>query len=246
MKTTNYIKNWDEVVAHMLKVYPEEGAGFVTMDNTFYPAENLAENKMEAFEFDPLMLSDYDVKCIIHSHPYDRLVKLEHDPRSPSKADLQGQIDTAVEWAIVLTEGENVTDPLFWGDYNHRPPLMNRDFIHNIQDCLSFVSDWLYKECGFKMPAHAHNPDWIERGENHFEELYKGWGFVDVTHLPAERGDLVFYNMLASIPSHIGVMAEPNMVTHHMPRRLPVLEAYSVWKKYATRRIRHPQIKGKK
>lgn len=235
----NYIKNWDEVIAHILSCYPNEGGGIVTTDDIFHPFENIAEDKLTGFEFPPSELAGVDVKCILHSHPYDPNVTQLSDPRIPSKTDLEGQILTDVEWAIVVTEGENVTQPLFWGDHTHRPDLFNREFIHSAQDCLAFMVDWQYKNYGLKLPMFPRHFDWFDEGEDHIEQEHEGWGFVDVTHLPEAKGDVVFYRIQSKVVNHVSVVIEPNQVAHHLFGRFPKSEPAGVWSKYAVKRIRH-------
>ncbi len=247
MIAENYIKNWDECRQHILSCYPNEGGGVITTDDKFHPLKNLAEDPRQTYELRPWTLLAYDVKCLLHSHTYDPNVRLIDDPRIPSKADLQGQIDTDVEWAIVVCEGQNVTPPFFWGDYDHRPPLMEREFIHSMQDCLGFMQDWQYKHFGLKLPMFARTPNWFLEGKNHMVDQYQKWGFVDVSNQPQARGDVVFYRIQSDVVNHIGVVIEPNTVAHHLFNRFPKTEPYAVWHKYVMMRIRHvtnPAYKG--
>lgn len=239
MYAENYIKNWDEVVKHILKCYPNEGGGIVTSDNIFHPIDNVSETPLTGFEFHPREIAGVDVKCILHSHPYDQHNPPPDDPRTPSKTDLIGQINTGVEWAIVVTEGENVTQPTFWGDYKHRPPLMEREFIHSAQDCLAFMCDWQYREYGLELPMFPRNFDWFQEGEDHMEQQYEGWGFVDATHLPEAKGDVVFYRIQSKVVNHVGVITAPNRVAHQLFGRFPKSEPTAIWSKYIVKRIRH-------
>lgn len=249
MYATNYIKNYQVVIDHMLKCYPNEGCGIVTKSDMFIPMDNIAEDASQSFRMDPSVLEVYDVKAIIHSHVYDPndTEKLREmvDPRIPSLADMAGQIETNVEWGICITEGENVTEPIWFGDYDHRPPLMDREFIHSIQDCLEFMKDWQYKQYGLKLPSQPRNFDWFEVNEkqpkpfNYFEDCYEKWGFVDVSEQPQAKGDVVFYKIKADVVNHIGVIVEPELVAHHLFGRFPVVEPLAIWRKYITKRIRH-------
>lgn len=238
----NYITNWQDVVTHMLSVYPEEGCGYVSSDNVFTPCANVADDRLNTFKINPKELIGVDVKAIIHSHTYDSKKFLDHDPRIPSKQDIIGMINSGVEWGIVITEGENVTQPIWFGDRNHRPDLYDREFIHTAQDCLAFMTDWMYKEYGVDLPYHPRDFDWFEKGENHFEEQYENWGFVDVTDQPRQRGDVTFYKIRARVVNHIGVMLDEHTVGHHLFGKYPSKEPYSKHAKYCTRRIR---LKGK-
>lgn len=239
MHATNYIANWDETVEHILSCYPNEGGGFITSDNIFHPVANVSETPLTGFEFHPRELIDHDVKCILHSHPYDQHNPPLDDPRIPSKCDMEGQINTDVEWAIVVTEGENVTPPLFWGDYDHRPDLFNREFIHSIQDCVCFMYDWQYQKFGLKLPFFPRNFDWFETGEDCLEEFYPKAGFVDVSHLPPAVGDVVFYKIQAQVANHVGVVVAEHVVAHQLFGRFPKTEPMEKWERYIVKRIRH-------
>lgn len=235
----NYIENWQDVIDYMLAKYPEEGCGYVTKDNQFVPMENLAEDKINCFDMNSSILIEVpDIKAIIHSHTYDPNKPPEVDPRTPSKADMQGQIDTNVEWGIVVTEGENVVIPFWFGDKSHRPPLMEREFIHSTQDCFAFMADWMYKEYKVDIPTIPREYDWFLKGENYFDNQYQEWEFEDVTNEKRIRGDVVFYRIRSDVVNHIGVMVDENTVVHHLFGRLPVKEPYEIWAKYVTRKVR--------
>lgn len=237
MLAQNYVTNWRTCQAHILSCYPNEGGGVVDKKNKFHPLENLAENKKSAFEPAPVDFSD--VRCVLHSHTYNPLETQFDDNRVPSIQDMKGQIDTDVEWAIVVCEGENVTPPFFWGDYDHRPPLMEREFIHSVQDCLCFMQDWQYKNSGLKLPMFPRKPDWFTSGEDHMMDQYKGWGFNKVADGDRKKGDVIFYRIQSSVVNHIGVVLDENTVAHHLYGRFPKVEPFTVWHKYIYQIIRH-------
>lgn len=242
MNDLNYITNWQDVVDYVLSQYPKEACGIINMDNKFIPCDNIADNPLETFKIKSTIFLEHKVKAILHSHPHDPSKNLELDPRTPSKADMQGQIDTGVEWCIVVTEGENVTQPVWWGDRNHRPPLMDREFIHSLQDCSAFATDWLYKEYGVDLPYYPREYDWFLTGNNFIEDHYSDWGFRDVTNEPRQRGDITLYRIRSQVVNHMGVMLDENTIVHHQWGRFPKTEPYSVWEKYVTRRIRLNKI----
>lgn len=245
----NYIKNFDELKAHILKCFPNEGGGIVTHDGVFIPLENEGQHKEIEFEISTEVWANYEeqVRCIVHSHTYDLISALTHDPRIPSKADMIGQISTNVEWAIVVTNGEEVSEPIFWGDVKHRPPLMERDFIFNVNDCLSFMRDWQYQNVGVILPDLARDWNWNDLGENHFEVNFESWGFYDVTNEPEKVGDVVFMKIQCDVVNHIGVIEEPGVLIHHPYNRQPQRQLSKAWSKYITRRIRlKPEILARK
>lgn len=237
----NYIKNWEDVVSHILSCYPNEGGGVILKDNTFVPLTNRSDTPRFAYDISTSDWAEYadDIKAVLHSHATDPTERLVDDPRIPSKADMQGQLDTDVEWAIVVTEGENVTEPVWFGNPEHRPDLMDREFIHSIQDCLEFMRDWQFKEYGLVLPSFPRNYDWFEKGENHFEDQYEAWGFYDATNELEARGDVLFYSFDSDVVNHIGVVPEPGLVVHHPFNKKPVVEPQRKYRTRFRRRIRH-------
>lgn len=239
MHAENYITNWAELTAHIIAQYPNEAGGIITHKGKFIPCSNVALDKTCSFDIAGKEYAKHESKtrAIIHSHPYDPLRPPAVDPRTPSHADLLGQIASDKEWAIVVTEGENVTIPTWFGDYKHRPPLMDREFIHSAQDCLAFVSDWMFLEYKIELPIFPRSPDWFSNGQNHLEEQYAGYGFVE-TDLAPQRGDVVFFKIGGDVTNHIGVMCDSENVVHHLYDRLPKVERAAKWNKYITRRVR--------
>ena len=62
----------DQIKKHALKLYPNECCGLVVKTEKGYKyvkCENIAEDKANNFAIKPELLLEYDVKCIIHSHP---------------------------------------------------------------------------------------------------------------------------------------------------------------------------------
>lgn len=235
----NYIKNWDVLVAHVLAEYPNEACGIINTKNMFIPCKNIAEDPLHTFQIESKVWAKNKVKAVIHSHPYATSKEHEVDPRSPSKADMQGQIDTDVEWGIVVTEGENVTDPVWWGNRDHRPKLMEREFIFNIQDCLAFAADWLHIEHNINLPYMPRDVWWTDTDEDYISQNFALWGFVDVTNEERRRGDVALYTIKAKVINHISIFTDNNNIVHHQFNRMPKAESFAVWNKYCNKIIRH-------
>ena len=217
----------------MLACWPDEGCGIVDTDNVFHACPNIHEAPRQSFRIDPKVWIKHKIKAIIHSHTYDKRRAPLDDPRIPSKADLQGQVATNVEWGIVVTEGENVTEPTWFGDYNHRPQLYEREFIHSAQDCLSFISDWYFQNYNVKLPACPREPDWFETGENFTSTNMESWGFETVNKADIQYGDLVMFQVRSDVPNHLGIYLGGDVVAHHLFGRLSSKDSLSKWGRYA-------------
>src|SRR4051812_11740756 len=91
------------VNAYVLAEFPKEACGFV-VDGAFVPAKNIAREPEQDFLIAPLEYLAAErtgkLEAILHSHP--------NGPLHPSKADMQSQVNTALPWIIVMTDGKTV------------------------------------------------------------------------------------------------------------------------------------------
>lgn len=231
---------------HFNSCWPNEGAGYLK-GGVFYPLENISEgDKRNEVAVDPSFLLQ-EPEVFIHSHTTGWKQFDEHyDPRSPSYFDLKGQIETDIEWAIITTDGENCSEPLYWGNPDHRPPHIGRDFIFNIQDCLSLAQDWFYSEYGIVLPNHPRHPLWHEDGQNYMEDLYKAWGFEDVPLAELKRGDVLLYAIRPTIypmARHIGIYLGDNQVLSHWHERISAIEPFGAHFRNIKIAARHKDLK---
>lgn len=211
---------------YFIDCYPYEGVGYLK-NGEFFPLENIAEDKLNTFEVNPsFLLQEPDV--LLHSH-ITGIEETELDPRTPSFADLQGQIQTAIEWGICVTDGRTCEDPIFWGNPQNRPPLEGRDFIFNVQDCLCLCQDWFYQEHGVVLPTVPRHPLWHMEGENYMEELYESWGFQKVAPHEMQRGDVLFYRVRSPVINHLGIYLGNNEVLSHWFGRTSAIESFGTW-----------------
>lgn len=219
---------------YFLSKYPEEGVGYIKK-GVFYPCENLAEDKIHSFEIDSsILLKKPDV--IIHSHTITSGYR--GDPHEPSREDLAGQIATDCEWAICVTDGQVCEDPLYWGNPKNRPPLLERQFIHNIQDCFCLVQDWYYAERKIILPNLPRDPHWYET-ENHIEDKYAEWGFEETDGKDMKVGDLILFKVRSPVANHLGVYVGDGKMMTHWLNRLSEVQTIGLWKDYITKVLRY-------
>jgi cell wall-associated NlpC family hydrolase len=217
---------------YFCKVWPEEGVGYIK-DNVFFPLENISENKLYSFEVNPdFLLLEPDV--LIHSHVTGTDYKWQWDARSPSYEDLVGQLATDIEWAIVTCDGENCSEPVYWGNPDNRPDLVGRDYIFNMYDCFSLCQDWLYKEFDLIIPTIPRTPFWDDEGQNYMEDLYdKMEGFNKKIPLnELERGDILFYKVRSPVVNHLAIYLGDNQVLSHWYQRTSCIEDFGKWARY--------------
>ena len=233
------MQNWNEFVEHVLSCYPNEACGIVSK-GVFIPCENTAENRVSNFRISPTHPAWFkdEVQAVLHSHttPYpDSRI----DPRTPSKADMQGQLTTVVPWGIVYCDGNTVTDAIYYGDKNNRPPLEGRSFVFNAQDCLCLAADYLYAEHGIELPVLPRDWDWFAKGEDLIGSNWKAWGFEEVALNDALPGDCVLFKTGTAFVNHIGVYLGDDKLLHHQIGRLSCIEGLSRFAKYIANLIRY-------
>jgi len=242
MIALNYIKNWNEVVEYVIAEYPKEACGIVNGDNVFIPMPNIHADPLHCFEIEATALIEHEVKSIIHSHPYDIKTSNRYTReinRCPSYQDQEGQIASGVEWGVMVTDGEGVEPPIFWGDYEHTADLMDREFIAGAQDCLTFCTDWLYKNKGIKVPRQPHTEAWFVEGKDYMSELYESWGFEQLNSNELEIGDVVMFCIRSEVVNHLGIYIGDGQVAHHLFNRLPSVDQLGKWKGYIKRYARY-------
>lgn len=207
-------------------------------DGEFFLVQNIAENKELSFEMPPeVMLAEPDM--ILHSHTVGhRVFEPGHNPKSPSAADLQGQLMTAVEWGIVVTDGQTCEPPVLWGNPERRPPLLGREFIYNAQDCFSLAQDWYYQEMGKVLPNFVRDPFWHEDGKNYIVEQFENYGFKQIDLAELQYGDALVYCIRSPIPRHIGIYLGNNQVISHWYNRVSAIESFGTWAKYIALALR--------
>jgi len=231
-----------QVKAHFIACHPNEGVGYFKGD-TFYPVENVTTLDPRRSFACPLevMLEDPDLICHSHTTGWE-VCSPDIDPRAPSKEDLDGQIATAVEWALFVTDGETCDDPIYWGNPDNRPPLIGREFIFNAQDCLSLAQDYYYSTHDIRLPNLGRNHFWSQEGEDHIGQNYEAWGFYDVTAEDLLPGDALLYKVRSPVPNHIGIYLGGNQVLSHWYGRISQVEDYGKWAGHISHYLRNRKV----
>ena len=223
---------------HFISQWPNEGVGYVK-NGEFFPLANLAVDKQHAFECSPAVMLE-EPELLLHSHTIG-YAQATHDARSPSKRDLEGQIATDVEWGICVTDGQTCDDPIRWGNPNSRPPLIGRDFIYNVQDCLSLAQDWYYADRGIRLPNFARNTHWHQDGEDHIGQNFEAFGFAEIDVRDIQTGDALLYQVRSPVPNHIGIYVGEGKVLSHWYGRISQEENYGLWARYIVKALRYQE-----
>lgn len=225
-KITKHIEQ--EAKLHALAEYPKECCG-VVQQKKYFRCTNIAEDPTKAFEIKEDVFPEVDL--VIHSHP-------DGSP-CPSKSDMEGQIESAVPWGIVATDGVNTSDVVWFGDECPIVDLVGREFIHGVYDCYNLVRDY-YRLKGITLPQFPRDEAWWNDGENLLEadNLFDA-GFVPISANEMKKGDVVVANILSKVTNHVGIYMGGGVVLHHLYNRLSRKEPIGPWQKYCRHYLRY-------
>lgn len=237
------ISNTQTMNDHFLSVYPEEGCG-VVVNNKFVPCDNIADDKVEDFRISSKDYLKYQkIQGVIHSHtdPYAS----RFDKRTPSMHDMQGQKVTDLPWGIVNTEGENVSNILWFG-LNKPVKILGRQFIHNVYDCLTCTCDYIKLEFNISIPTFPRPMEWDDFNKNFITDSIKEAGFK---LLPKEtklddlvKGDVILFQIRGNYVNHVGVYVGNGKFYHHLIGQLSREDVVMKWNKNIVMYLRHEEL----
>lgn len=225
---------------HALKEFPRESCGIVIGDE-YFPCANVSTTPETDFEISPVeylsLKAKGAIRCILHSHP--------GGPYFPSKRDMQGQLDTAVPWGILVTDGQRVSEPTLWGDQLPMAPLLGRSFMHGVHDCYSLIRDaFRIGKIGMAAqgmpdwPFDAHEfPEvprndgwWVEKGEDLYTSYFEKVGWRQIAMSEARPGDGFLMRIGKTDKlNHAGLLVGNNLLLHHLPTRPSRREPAGIW-----------------
>jgi proteasome lid subunit RPN8/RPN11 len=248
----------DAAKAHARSVYPEESCGFI-VKGEYIPVTNQAGDPAEhtkdvscrcrlcAFAISD---ADYlkvakDLQMVVHSHP--------GGPAYPSKTDMAHQEISGVTWAIITLDEERFGPVTVWGGDCPTEKLIEREFIHGINDCYSLIRDvFALGREGMKaqgmdwphdpitLPVYPRNDQWWERdNDNFYETKPQEIGFVEVQNYEVRPGDVFLCKIRSNQLNHGGVLLGNNLILHHLPQRLSRREPAGLWSRTAEKWIRY-------
>lgn len=227
-----------DIIADATERFPQESCGFI-IDDEYHPKKNIAEEpngnfKIHANAF--VAAEKKGLQAIVHSHP--------NGFQCPTKADMDGQLRTAVTWGVVWLDGEgDVLGPAWWGDDLPIQPLIGRPFVHGVYDCYSLVRDTYRLEHDIILPEFPRGPDWWDHGEDLYAKGFEDAGFYRISESDMRPGDCFMCRFKSPVTQHAGVYLGGNQALHHLTKRLSRRDTMSSWKKYVTHWVRHKDQK---
>jgi proteasome lid subunit RPN8/RPN11 len=241
------INNIGEMNAHFLSCFPREGCG-VVVNNKFEACENVYDKEElhnfrirrgDYFKHD----KDHGVQAVIHSHTHS---DKQFDVRTPTMSDMEGQIRTAVPWAIVATsDGEHVSPPLWFG-LKEPAPIEGRFYMHNVYDCLTCVLDYVKINFDVDCEVVPRPMQWENLSKNLIVDNVETCGFHELPRdtkiSDLREGDAILFKVQASYVNHCGVVAEDGMFWHQMMGRYTKKDHIARWEKQIAAFVRHEDL----
>lgn len=192
--------------------YPEEAAWLITRKGC-RQVENIHDDPENFFDIsakDIQKAQSEGLLAVVHSHC--------NGLHYPSEMDMQYQINTAVPWGLLVTNGEESSRVRWWGGItaDQVDDLLDRTFCHATSDCYALVRDFYLVNYGILLKEFPRAWRWWDT-QNLLEEGFPQAGFTEVKGDP-RPGDV----WLASLSSrtqtlnHCGVLLD-NGLTHHQP-----------------------------
>jgi cell wall-associated NlpC family hydrolase len=226
---------------HVLKDFPSEACGLI-VDGNYTPCPNSAPDPSSDFVINPVHYVKASalgtVEAVLHSHPYDKNFDHRWPKEWPSTPDMQSWMKGTVPWGIAATCGEGLTQ-LVWLDEANPQPLMEREFIHGINDCYSLIRDWYRINKDITLPNFARGIEWWYAGQNLYEENFEKAGFYEINLEEATVGDCVMMKAAAPVTNHAAVIVGPNQILHHLFNRLSGIDSLSKWNRCIVRAVRY-------
>ena len=192
-----------KIIEYMKTAEPFEACGFILRSGIFVPVENIAEDRENSFEIDPMEWINRDVVALVHSHP-GGLPYL-------STVDREYQIDTGIEWWVVVGDEIHKYQPV--------PLLRGRKFKYGEADCYTMMRD-AYHLAGIDLPDFPRSTIESDIDSQMFLNNLGKIGFHQVDKLEElQPGDVLLLDYGYGA-SHVAVYIDNNEVIHHEIGRL--------------------------
>jgi proteasome lid subunit RPN8/RPN11 len=206
----------EQIRAEALAAYPEEAVWLVTPGECRL-VKNTHQDPANYFSVAPRTLASAmkrGLLAVVHSHP-DGFA-------APSEADMRSQIDSAVPWGLLATDGVATSELVWWGAGAPLAPVIGRHFRHGVTDCYALIKDYYSVELGISLPEFPRSWEWWNEGGDGFLAGFPAAGFVRIDASEAKPGDVWLAQIRSVVPNHGGVLLAGDMILHQLGATKPV------------------------
>ena len=213
--------------------YPNEAVFGVISEDEVIELTNTHEKPQEQFKVNSD--SFYGAGCIalVHSHTVKRgdmgHSEMYIDPRTPSEADMQTQMQMDIPFGILALDEETTLDIVWFPDLDSE--ILGQEYISGIHDCYTLIQKYYWQKKGIKLKTVAHSATWFENNPRLYEENYRYGGFEDSSLENIKIGDMVLIRLFHDSPTHAAVYVGNDTIWHHTANRLSHEDSLSKWVK---------------
>ena len=218
-----------DIKRHALKNPEEEVCGIVFLNEKLEPTivtcRNTHPDPSSSFKIslDDLFFvkNKYQILALYHSHP--------KSPPNPSDCDINNSEENGYPMYIYSLPEDSFF--LYRPASDFLRPLENRNFVRDINTCLTCALDYFIQKYGIPSQGFSENfvvPDAIDEANNKILDIIKRCSeFTNVKlqevdiKSPIKQDDVLLMNPgIKGIPFHIGVISKQNTMLHHLINRL--------------------------
>jgi proteasome lid subunit RPN8/RPN11 len=219
-------------VDHAGRTAPMESCGLIA-DGKYIELANTA-TEHDAFVMDMNgyieVSKKHRIEAIVHSHIYL--------PPTPSQGDLAMCEKVGLPWLIVnfpLGTYEVIEPSGF------KAPLEGRQWAWGSHDCWGLVRDCFHSETGIWLKDFPR--DWMfwEKGDDVISRSFPEAGLRRMGERePPKHCDIFAMQLVSTVPDHLGIFLEPDIILHQLMGQLSVKEVYGgVYRKCTRYHFRH-------
>ncbi|MEL6959707.1 MAG: C40 family peptidase [Pseudomonadota bacterium] len=237
-----------EAKRHAAQDAPNEACGLV-VSGDYIPCANVADDPASQFKIAAEELAQAyasgTLEGVVHSHP--------GGPYWPTRADMLGQLETQVPWAILVPGEETAELACWWG--GKRPPVFTSDGLHvpraflpQVSDCYSIIQDWFLEARGVALMDMPRQWEWWKDLDTYgslYLENFEQAGFECVSQDPdafarlAEPGDVYLMKIRSKVPNHGGIYLGEGLNLEHIEGCLSHREPMARKVKHITHLMRY-------
>lgn len=228
-----------DFIAHAKSEYPRECCGLLLQVNgeqQYYPCINAATDKTEEFAITKRQYvaaeETGDIIAVCHSHP--------DYTSQPSDCDTAKCNAEGIPWHIFSwPEGDFRTiNPL-----GHIPALLNRPFVHGVQDCYALVRDWFMLTHNITLPNFERQDGWWEGEQELYLDNFAKAGFAAVPADTIQPGDVILMQVQSKRVNHAAVYTGNSRLLHHLYGKLSGPGIYGgYWQERTRLIVRHKDL----
>jgi len=241
--TAAQMKAWTK---HVLKEFPNEACAYI-VNGRIFPVKNVHAEPKDHFSVDVLDRLEANkgkITGFLHSHGG---TSRENSTRVwpvewPSSADMKGWMKDNVRWGISATEGENVTEPI-WFDEDYVAELEGRPFIGGIWDCYTAIRDWYRIKLGITLKNFPRGIDKWTDDFDLYDDNFASAGFVEVDPRDVKPDDVILYRLNSERVIHGAIHVGDGRIFHQLnSESLQAVSGYADegrWARHVARYLRY-------